>query len=155
MINGIPDHVFRGVAAEDERVLHSRDLDMVTGACMLVRRTLFEELGGFDEAYRNGVEDVDLCLHVRSKGYRVVYCAESVFYHHEGTSEGRFDHVNENLQRFFAQWQGRFDGQGRFVVDPDRVEAALPASAPGPSEPLRGYWEGAFFRLFESGTRQS
>ena len=52
MINGIPDHVFRGVAAEDERVLHPRDLDMVTGACMLVRRTLFEELGGFDEAYR-------------------------------------------------------------------------------------------------------
>ena len=46
MINGVPDHVFRGVAAEDERVLHSRDLDMVTGACMLVRRTLLRNWAG-------------------------------------------------------------------------------------------------------------
>jgi len=145
MINGIPDHVFRGVAAEDDRVLHSRDLDMVTGACMLVRRTLFEELGGFDEAYRNGVEDVDLCLQVRSKGYRVVYCAESVLYHHEGTSEGRFDHVNENLQRFFARWQGRFDGQGRFRVDPEHRETGFAAMNSSQFHPLRGYWEGPFF----------
>ena len=145
MINGIPDHVYRGVPAEDERVMQSRDLDMVTGACMLVRRTIFEQLGGFDEAYRNGVEDVDLCLQVRSKGYRVVYCAESVLYHHEGTSEGRFDHVNENLQRFFAKWQSRFDEMGRFVAYADQSEAAFAALAPAPSEPLRGYWEGPFF----------
>ena len=66
-------------------------------------------------------------------------------YHHEGTSEGRFDHVNENLQRFLAKWQARFDERGRFVADTDRVGAALAAPAPVLSEPLRGYWEGPFF----------
>ena len=42
----------------------------VTGACAVVRRTVFQQLGGFDEAYHNGGEDVDLCLRLRRRGLR-------------------------------------------------------------------------------------
>ena len=129
LINGIPDHPLRGAAPDDPRVCRTRDLDMVTGACLMTRKDLFDRLGGFDEGYLNGVEDVDLCLRVRDAGHRVVYCATSVVEHYEGRSAGRFNHVQENLRRFAARWQGRFDAAGRFV----------------PKGVLRGIWEGSFF----------
>ncbi len=133
MVKGVPEHVYRGVDADDPRVTRQRDLDMVTGACMLVRRELYQKLGGLDTEYVNGVEDVDLCLRVRQAGYRVVYCPESVVEHHEGASEGRFDRVRENLQRFYQQWGRSFDAAGRLV------------SAVAPAKVLRGNWEGGFF----------
>jgi GT2 family glycosyltransferase/glycosyltransferase involved in cell wall biosynthesis/Tfp pilus assembly protein PilF len=117
MVNGIPDHEFRGAAADDPRVTQTRDLDMVTGACLLIRRELFIELGGFDAQFVNGVEDVDLCLRARERGWRVVYCADAVVEHHEAQSKGRFDHVQENVRRFLERWQGRFDETGRLRVD--------------------------------------
>ena len=129
-INGLPDHPFRHAEPTAPEVNQARDLDMVTGACMLVKRDLFHALGGFDEGYLNGVEDIDFCLQVRRAGYRVRYTPKSVLYHYEGTSEGRFDHVTGNLQRFFARWRGSFDSNGDFV----------------PSKPpLPVRWEGSQF----------
>ena len=123
LVNGIPEHEFRGVAADDPRVLEARDLDMVTGACLLIRRGLFDDLGGFDTKFVNGVEDVDLCLRARERGYRVRYCPEAVVDHHEAQSQGRFDHVQENVQEFLTRWQGRFDENGRLRVDDAQPEA--------------------------------
>lgn len=165
LVNGIPDHQYRGVSANDERVCRSRDLDMVTGACLLIRRDLFESLGGFDTQFVNGVEDVDLCLRAREHGYRVVYCADAVVDHHEAQSKGRFDHVQENVQKFLARWQGRFDTDGRLVVGGQPsppVAAYAPADQPvtdpalsqaiedviassKPVVPARVNWEGSFF----------
>lgn len=77
----------------------------VTGACMAVRRDLFDELGGFDGgAYRNGYEDVALCLSARQAGYKVWYAAESVVEHDESQSANRWDFVNENIKRLDADW---------------------------------------------------
>lgn len=114
LIAGIPDHPYRHQPADLPAANTPRDLDMVTGACLLIKRELFLMLGGFDEVYRNGVEDVDLCLRVREAGYRVVYQPRAMIYHHEGQSSGRFDHVDHNLRFFFNRWQGKFDSQGRF-----------------------------------------
>ncbi|MEW6749561.1 MAG: glycosyltransferase [Candidatus Latescibacterota bacterium] len=145
---GIPEHVGRGADALDPTVTAPRDLDMVTGACMLVRRSLFAELEGFDTGYQNGVEDVDLCLRARDRGWRVTYCPDCVVEHHEGKSQGRYDHVQENLQRFAARWQGRFGADGRFL--PAALAAAAdrphPAAGPRAGAPacLRGVWEGPF-----------
>lgn len=66
-----------------------RNYSAVTGACMMVRKAVFEELGGFDEknlpiAYN----DIDLCLRLREKGYRVVYTPYAILYHDEGASRG-------------------------------------------------------------------
>lgn len=52
-----------------------RDVDFAIGACQVVRRDLFERVGGFDEAYFYGPEDVDLCLRLREEGFRIVQVA--------------------------------------------------------------------------------
>lgn len=144
--DGIPDHVNRGVDGDDRRVNEVREFDMVTGACLLIRKTLFEDLGGFDTEFVNGVEDVDLCLRARDLGFRVVYCPDSIVEHHEGVSDGRFDNVAGNLARFRERWGSRFDAQGRFVVRSANGESA-PASG-NERSPQRQQstvnWEGSF-----------
>ena len=115
-INGIPDHPHRFASADAPEVNRFRELDMVTAACLMVHRDLLLEVGGFDEVYRNGVEDVDLCLRVRAANRKVVYEPKAVVYHLEGQSAGRFNHVNENLQIFFQRWGKSFDVKTNFVV---------------------------------------
>ncbi len=86
-----------------------RDLDIVTGACVLFRRDAFESSGGFDESYWNGYEDVDLCLSLRDAGWRIVYEPASTLYHHESVSgPERFRKVDANVQRLQERWAGRY-----------------------------------------------
>ncbi|RLF04543.1 MAG: hypothetical protein DRJ60_06945, partial [Thermoprotei archaeon] len=121
LINGIPDHPYRFADPSIPEVNQQRELDMVTGACMLIKKELFEKLGGCDELYKNGMEDVDLCLKVREKGFNVIYCPKSVLYHHEGVTEGRFDHVKHNLTLFFKKWGNKFEKEGRFAGDKNLI----------------------------------
>ena len=51
----------------------TRDYSAITGACMMTRRSVFEELGGFDEEFPIDYNDVDLCLRARERGMLVVY----------------------------------------------------------------------------------
>ncbi|HWD93766.1 MAG TPA: glycosyltransferase [Verrucomicrobiae bacterium] len=115
-INGIPDHPHRNAAADAPEVNKFRELDMVTGACLMIHRDLYLKLGGFDEIFRNGVEDIDLCLRVRAAGWKVVYEPKATVYHLEGQSEGRFNHVNENLKIFFERWGKAFDQNTHFIA---------------------------------------
>lgn len=77
----------------------------VTGACLGVRREVFWEVGGFDEAYVNGHEDIDLCLKLRAAGYRNFVCNRSVVYHHVSSSPGSHSRKAENEKRFMDKWQ--------------------------------------------------
>lgn len=80
----------------------------VTAASMLIRKTVFDDLGGFDESFRNGNEDVDLCLSMNAHGHKVWYCAESVVTHHESASgPERWTHVGENVALLSQRWTGR------------------------------------------------
>lgn len=82
-----------------------RDLQCVTAACMVTPRALFERLGGFDEGYWNGNEDVDYCLRVRSEGLRVVYEPRAVLTHFESQSGiQRFRRLAYNVERFSQRW---------------------------------------------------
>jgi GT2 family glycosyltransferase/glycosyltransferase involved in cell wall biosynthesis len=66
-----------------------RDVDYCSGASIMVRRELFESLGGFDEKFAPAYyEDTDLAFRIRQKGMRVVYQPRSVVIHHEGMSHG-------------------------------------------------------------------
>ncbi|UFN51379.1 glycosyltransferase [Roseomonas sp. OT10] len=65
------------------RAVLAQDFSAVTAACMLVRRTLYERLGGLDEAYPSAFNDVDLALRVREAGYAVVYAPQAELHHHE------------------------------------------------------------------------
>nr|MBA3965378.1 glycosyltransferase [Nitrospirales bacterium] len=84
-----PYHIFRGAPGELQAVNVRREFQVVTAACMLIRREEFDAVGHFDEIYQNGFEDVDLCLKVGKRGKKVIYQPESVLYHLEHQTPGR------------------------------------------------------------------
>ena len=84
-----------------------------TAACMLMRRSLFESMGGFDESYRNGMEDVDLCVRLREAGYRLVVAHNSVIRHHISSSPGRHDHNDRNSELFRKRWSNTMSEPGK------------------------------------------
>ncbi|RNC65998.1 MAG: glycosyltransferase, partial [Desulfuromonadales bacterium] len=100
-------HIFSGFTADAPAVNRKRFMQCVTAACMLAKREVFQELGGFDEGYVNGFEDVDLCLRAGERGRRILYTPESVLIHFEETSEGRKAHDEPNIRRFLSRWQGK------------------------------------------------
>lgn len=81
-----------------------RECQAVAGSCLLIRRGLFEEIGGFDEGFQNGFEDVDLCLKVCEKGYQVVYQPRSVLSHLESHMPGRTLQDTSSAQRLRERW---------------------------------------------------
>ena len=100
-----PYHLFRGVSESLPVVNTRKELQAVTAASMLVRKETFEKVGGFDEGYMNGFEDVDLCLKIRQIGKKIVYQPRSCLYHLESQTQGRKDHDVENTKRFLARWK--------------------------------------------------
>jgi GT2 family glycosyltransferase/SAM-dependent methyltransferase len=79
--NGFPLHLYYGFPADHPAVNKARRHKAVTGACLLIKRALFEHLGGLDPMFHNVYEDVDLCLRAGECGYEVHYCPASVLYH--------------------------------------------------------------------------
>ena len=79
----LPRHIYTGFPADHPAVNVSRAYPAVTGACLLIRRKLFDEVGGFDPKFVNSCEDIDLCLRLRDHGYEAHYCKDSVVYHLE------------------------------------------------------------------------
>ena len=123
--DGIAAHVHRGAPDTDYgyigRAMLSHEISAVTAAGMLIRASVFREVGGFDEVdLRVAYNDVDLCLRVREAGYRIVWCAEFVAAHHESLSRGS-DDPPEHEARFFRETQvmlQRWGGKPCFAHDP-------------------------------------
>ena len=93
-VGRIAAHAFRGFPAEDPGVCRQlqviRNYSCVTGACLLTRRDVFTEVGGFDEERLPVTfSDVDLCLKMRRAGYLIVYTPFAKLYHHESASRRR------------------------------------------------------------------
>lgn len=83
-----------------------RDFSAVTAACMMMRREVFDAVGGFDEAYVVGFNDTDLCLRVGRAGYKVIYDGRTVLYHHESvtrSAKGELKHPKDN-ERLKTHW---------------------------------------------------
>ncbi len=99
-----PYHLFGGVSENCPGVNIRRAFQAVTAACMLVRREVFEEVGGFDEGFVNGFEDVDLCLKIRQLGKKIIYQPQSCLYHLESQTPGRKKYNETNLKRFLDRW---------------------------------------------------
>ncbi|MBK6508276.1 MAG: glycosyltransferase [Haliea sp.] len=88
-----------------------KETDYISGACLLIRRGLWEELGGFDQRFVPAYyEDTDLCFAVRAAGYKVIYQPASRIYHYEGISHGTDlnsgvkKHQVENKKKFLDKW---------------------------------------------------
>lgn len=105
-----PRHIYTGFPEGHPTVNVSRQFQAVTGACILVRRDFFKQLGGFDTAYTNGYEDTDLCLRARQAGLEVHYCHESVLVHLQSASRaGRAEEEFRNRQLFLTRWASRLE----------------------------------------------
>jgi GT2 family glycosyltransferase len=103
----LPRHLYISFPGDCPAVNSSRRFQVVTGACFLIRREVFETLSGFDTTFVNGFEDVDLCLRVGELGYEVHYCHESELYHLASMSEGRTNNDSRNERLYLERWGDR------------------------------------------------
>lgn len=100
-------HIYEYFPEDHPAVNRRREFQAVTAACMLVRGELYRKLGGFDEQFVNGYEDLDFCFRVREEGYRIVYEPAAVVQHFAGKSAGRKDHEIANGRLLYSRWFGR------------------------------------------------
>jgi GT2 family glycosyltransferase len=108
--NRWPDHVHRLTPPYDHgpygMVDVIRNYNMVTAACMMMRASVFKEVGGFDENLPIIFNDIDLCFRIRSQGYLIVYTPYSVLYHDEGISRWSDKKpTSKDADLFFSRWK--------------------------------------------------
>ena len=103
---GIAGHVAVGQDRRElgymARALTPQDVSIVTAACMLVDKKVFDEVDGLDERLKVAFNDVDFCMKVREKGYLVVYNPYAELYHYESKSRGLED-TPEKVARFAGE----------------------------------------------------
>ncbi len=127
-----PYHVYSREPADLPVANEARTYQVLTAACLLVRRAAFESVGGFDTGYWNGYEDVDLCFKLQERGWRLVYEPQSVIIHYESQSgPERFRRESANLDRLRATWAGK--------VAPDAILQSDGTCAPANSGRVREY----------------
>lgn len=104
----IPWHFLAGHPVEDALRTRDRRFHAITAAVMMLRASDLVDAQGFDEGYRNGYEDIDLCLRLlRDPRDHFTVAIDSRAYHPEGSSEGRSKHDTANRARFLARWGDR------------------------------------------------
>lgn len=93
----------------------AQNLSACTAACLMMRRDVFDEVGGLDESFAVAFNDVDLCMKIRKKGYLIVFTPYAELYHYESKSRGN-DSTPEKLERFRGEidrfkekWQKQLD----------------------------------------------
>ena len=97
---------------EEPEYNYVKEVDYISGAAVMIRKNLWEEIGGFDEQFAPAYyEDTDLAFEVRKKGYKVLYQPLSVVVHFEGVSNGTdvesgLKHYQQvNFQKFYDKWK--------------------------------------------------
>ncbi len=128
---GTADHVMRGFPQDCDgyhgSLVCDREVTAVTAACMMLQREIFQKAGGFNELYGHHYEDVDLCLRLRSEGYRNLYVAGTKLLHHESKSRGRYYSYTDRmlLQDQWHTWIGTGDPYYNGNLDPACVDYSI------------------------------
>jgi len=112
-----PGHVWwNKLSKDDPRVCEEREMQAVSGGCMLVPKSLFLHLHGFDEKYVvAGYEDCDFCCRVREAGHSVWFAPKSELVHHEKATQKTFDekfrhdYFVKNHNRFARLWSDKVE----------------------------------------------
>ncbi len=140
--------------AQDPPANRAQQMQVVTGACLLIRREIFAEAGRFDTGYWNGNEDVDLCLKAVQAGWKVVYRPECEIIHYESQSgPQRWTKVEHNLQRLVSKWRGVAkvdfvrDGDENYVPTADNMIGPYVAPRLRVGEALSGEPEASPFTV--------
>lgn len=118
--DGEPIHLHPGTDPDAPAVNYARNVSCVTFACALIPKLVYDELGGLDESYRNGYEDVDFCLRARTAGYLVHYTPASVILHHGQATPGRKGTDETNATLFRTRWQGKYAHDLTNITKEDR-----------------------------------
>jgi GT2 family glycosyltransferase len=137
-LSGVADHIFRRLLRSDPGPLGlamvPQDVSAVTGACMVMRRSVYREVGGMDEAFMNDFNDVDLCLKLRDKGLRVIWTPNAELYHLESATRrdaGDNGRSRAECDRLLARWHALvaddpFFNPNLSLTDSGRVAAFPP-----------------------------
>jgi GT2 family glycosyltransferase len=107
-LQGKPEHARALPPLWSRLIAPVRRRPAVTGACLLIPRDFWTALGGFDEGFVNGGEDVDLCFRAHAAGRETYVVLHSVIRHHVSSSAGRKLRDEENSQRLARRWHDRF-----------------------------------------------
>ncbi|MCM1174457.1 MAG: glycosyltransferase family 2 protein [Blautia sp.] len=93
------------------RLCYVQNMTAVTGACLMVKKKIYDKLGGLDEAFAVSLNDVDFCLRIREAGYLNVFTPFAELYHYESASRGsdmegeRAARYNGESERFREKWK--------------------------------------------------
>jgi len=115
-VNGVAAHAFSGLNRGElgymARAAVSQNYSAVTAACMMVKSSVYREVGGLDgENFAVAFNDIDFCLRVRKAGYRIVFDAETELYHAESKSRGyedtpeKMERFSKEIDRFVSRWK--------------------------------------------------
>jgi GT2 family glycosyltransferase len=107
-MRGTADHTMRGFPIGMDGYAGSlacaREVSALTGACMMIRKSLFHEIGGFNEHFFTAYQDVDLCLRLRERGLRLVCTPQALVVHHESISRQSYYDVIDRML-LLDQWE--------------------------------------------------
>lgn len=102
-LGGVAGHAYLGQSSkflgQASRACLTQNLSAVTAACLLVKKQVYEEVGGLDESLKVAFNDVDFCLRIREAGYRNIWTPFASLYHHESLSRG-YEDTPEKRARF-------------------------------------------------------
>ncbi len=114
-LGGVAGHVFRdfprGTEGKSNRARLVQNYSAVTAACLVVRRAIYEQVGGLDETLAVAFNDIDFCLKVRAAGYRNLWTPFAECYHHESASRGAEDSPEKHerfrgeVELMLARWK--------------------------------------------------
>lgn len=101
-----------------DSIHHVQNYSAVTGACLMIKKELFDKLGGLDEKLAVAYNDVDFCLRLRRRGLLNVYVPQALFFHYESKSRG-YDDKGERHERFLRESQLFRDRWQNIIDDGD------------------------------------
>ena len=137
---GAVEHIGYGKPMGDAAVDHTREMSLVTGACIAVRRSVFEQVGGFDPILKITWNDIKLCLSCLSAGLRNIYLADPVMIHDESKTREQ-DNTRDHMARYFSEADYTRRRFKRYFYDDPSYNPNLSFETIGlPAEPPRVCW---------------
>ncbi|MBQ8794087.1 MAG: glycosyltransferase family 2 protein, partial [Clostridia bacterium] len=113
-LGGVAGHSHKGFARDNPgymaRASIAQNLSACTAACLMIRKDVYNEVGGLDEGYAVAFNDIDFCMKIRDAGYLIVFTPFAEFYHYESKSRGDEDtpekraRFNGEIFRFQERW---------------------------------------------------
>ncbi|MDR6423182.1 GT2 family glycosyltransferase [Paraburkholderia phenoliruptrix] len=118
-LGGVAGHIHhkmkRGLFGYFGRAVVRQNLSAVTAACLVIRKSIYDEIGGLNEELAVAFNDVDFCLRVGEAGYRNVWTPHAELYHHESATRGsdmdpdKYDRFVKEVQWMENRWSGKLE----------------------------------------------